>query len=222
MICRRTWRVITSKSAVPGRDGLQADCLLLFSTKDLRTIKFFINEQGPRPASGGESTVASDVVILRNQSLPAQADSFLLWRKRIQKASCEMCDNCQTAVQEEDLVELTIPAQKFLSCVKRTGQIFGSTHIIDVLRGSRSQRCSRVNMIVCLLMISAVSFLEGSGSFLARQFIQQDLLTQDMEHGSLKLTPKAYDVFKGQDKSLACRRKSRAFLRRRRLAEVFL
>ncbi len=37
-------------------------------------------------------------------------------------------------------MDVTIPAQKFLSCVKRTGEMFGATYIIDVLRGSQSQK----------------------------------------------------------------------------------
>jgi ATP-dependent DNA helicase RecQ len=49
-----------------------------------------------------------------------------------------MCDNC-TKTQEE-LVDITIPAQKFLSCVKRTGELFGAGHVIDVLRGSQAQK----------------------------------------------------------------------------------
>ncbi len=42
--------------------------------------------------------------------------------------------------QEKELADITIPAQMFLSCVKRTGEIFGAGHIVEVLRGSRSQK----------------------------------------------------------------------------------
>jgi len=51
---------------------------------------------------------------------------------------CDMCDNCLAG--EKKLVDITIPAQKFLSCVKRADEIFGANHIIDVLRGSQSKR----------------------------------------------------------------------------------
>ncbi len=50
-----------------------------------------------------------------------------------------MCDNCRMG-KEKDLADLTVPAQMFLSCVKRTDEIFGAGHIIDVLRGSQSQK----------------------------------------------------------------------------------
>jgi ATP-dependent DNA helicase RecQ len=110
--------------------------------------------------------------------------------------NCELCDNCLT--QDQDLVELTIPAQKFLSCVKRTGELFGMAHIIDVLRGSRSQKVlSRGHDRLSTYNIGG-EFSKSDWQYLARQFIQQELLVQDMEHGSLKLTPKAYAVFKGE------------------------
>ena len=51
---------------------------------------------------------------------------------------CGMCDNCRLGEEEKDLADLTIPAQMFLSCVKRTGEIFGVGHIVDVLRGARA------------------------------------------------------------------------------------
>jgi superfamily II DNA helicase RecQ len=51
---------------------------------------------------------------------------------------CGMCDNCRPGKEKKELVDLTIPAQMFLSCVKRTGEIFGAGHIVDVLRGEET------------------------------------------------------------------------------------
>jgi ATP-dependent DNA helicase RecQ len=76
--------------------------------------------------------------------------------------SCDFCDNC--LAEEQEQADLTIPAQKFLSCVKRTGEIFGMTHIIDVLRGSRAKRCCKRGMIASLLTILAASFPKRSGN----------------------------------------------------------
>jgi ATP-dependent DNA helicase RecQ len=112
------------------------------------------------------------------------------------KTDCAQCDNCTT--EAGDLVDLTIPAQKFLSCVKRTGEIFGVNHIIDVLRGSQSQKVlSRGHDRLSTYNIGG-EFSKKEWQYLARQFVQQGLMVQDMEHGSLKLTPQAYAVFKGE------------------------
>ncbi len=51
-----------------------------------------------------------------------------------------MCDNCVNPPAETDY---THQARKFLSCVKRTGESFGYSHIVDVLRGSESKILER-------------------------------------------------------------------------------
>ncbi|MFQ5435437.1 MAG: RQC domain-containing protein, partial [Anaerolineae bacterium] len=113
-----------------------------------------------------------------------------------QAESCNFCDNC--LADEKNLTDVTIPAQKFLSCVKRTGEIFGMTHVIDVLRGSKSQKVLRRRHDRLSTYGIGTDFSKKQWQHLARQFIQQGLLNQDLEHGSLSLTPKAYAVFKGE------------------------
>jgi ATP-dependent DNA helicase RecQ len=116
--------------------------------------------------------------------------------ERFEPETCDICDNCTTS--DTDLADVTIPAQKFLSCVKRTGELFGASYIIDVLRGSQSQKIlSNGHQRLSTYNIGG-EFSKKDWQFLARQFIQQGLLTQDMEFGSLKLTPQAYAVFKGE------------------------
>ena len=51
---------------------------------------------------------------------------------------CKMCDNCLG--EQPESVDLTIPAQKFMSCVKRTGEKFGIVHVVDVLLGSKNKK----------------------------------------------------------------------------------
>lgn len=52
----------------------------------------------------------------------------------------EPCGNCDTCLEPPELWEATVPAQKILSTIYRTGQTFGSNYLIDVLRGSQNER----------------------------------------------------------------------------------
>jgi superfamily II DNA helicase RecQ len=52
--------------------------------------------------------------------------------------NCGMCDNFRQA--DKALADIIIPAQMFLSCVKRTGELFGAGYIIEVLRGKEPVR----------------------------------------------------------------------------------
>ena len=178
-----------------GRDGLRADCLLLFSYSDVRTIQYFISEQAESQQFGAQ---------LRLKGMLGFAETAVCRRRPLLEyfgeiydaESCDMCDNCLEEAQE--LSDLTIPAQKFLSCVKRTGELFGTNHIIDVLRGSNNRKVIDNSHHLISTYNIGNEFSKKEWQFLARQFIQGGLLNQDMSFGSLKLTTKAYAVFKGE------------------------
>ncbi|MCA9935096.1 MAG: DNA helicase RecQ, partial [Anaerolineales bacterium] len=178
-----------------GRDGLRADCLLLFSYSDVQTINYFINQQAPAEQKGAAARLQA-MIGFAETTLCRRRPLLEYFGETYDADSCEMCDNC--LAEDEELIDVTIPAQKFLSCVKRTGEIFGMTHIIDVLRGSQSQRVLQRRHNELSTYGIGTEFSKKQWQHLARQFIQQGLMTQDMEHGSLKLTPKAYAVFKGE------------------------
>jgi len=178
-----------------GRDGLRADCLLLLHRQDVFTIAYLIDQGDPalRPAA-----------MARLQALLAFAESDQCRRRPLLAyfgetfagEPCGQCDNCTT--QETEQVDLTVAAQKFLSCVRRTGEIFGAGHVIDVLRGSRAAGVlSRGHDKLSTYAIGN-EFSRPAWQQLARQFVQKGLLVQDMEHGSLKLTAKGWAVLKGE------------------------
>ncbi|MEZ4662536.1 MAG: RecQ family ATP-dependent DNA helicase, partial [Caldilineaceae bacterium] len=178
-----------------GRDGLRADCLLLYSRGDVFTIRRFI-EQGAATEERGRS--------LRLEAMVRWAESDMCRRRQLldyfgetyTNDDCEMCDNCLRGDVEK--VDLTVSAQKFLSCAVRTEQIFGANHIINVLRGSQAKavldrRHDRVSTYGIGLEHSAEQW-----KHLSRQFIVQGLLEQDMQFGSLKVTPAGWAVLKGE------------------------
>ncbi|MCP5095959.1 MAG: DNA helicase RecQ, partial [Chloroflexi bacterium] len=178
-----------------GRDGLRSDCLLLYSYADVQTMNYFIQQQEPSQQVGARMRLEA-ILGLVESSVCRRRPLLNYFNEPYDIDNCDFCDNCTK--EEEELVDLTIPAQKFLSCVKRTREIFGVNHIIDVLRGSQSQKVvSRGHHNLSTYNIGG-EFSKKEWQFLARQFIQQGLMIQDMDHGSLKLTEMAYAVFKGE------------------------
>src|SRR5690606_5966376 len=83
-------------------------------------------------------------------------------------------------------------------CIKRTGEIFGASHIIDVLRGSRSQRVLSRNHDKLTTYDIGNEYAKQEWQQISRQLLEQAIIVRDTQHGSLKLTSKAYDIFKGQ------------------------
>ena len=178
-----------------GRDGLRADCLVLFSHGDVDTIQYFI-QQGAASEREGRQERLRAMVDWATSGDCRRSELLAYFGETYQSDNCRACDNCLK--KEEEQVDLTLPARKFLSCIVRTGQVFGINHMIDVLRGSQSrkvlgQRHDRLSNYGIGKEYSVEQW-----KLLAQQLIQQKLLARDMKHGSVKLTEKGRAVLKGE------------------------
>jgi ATP-dependent DNA helicase RecQ len=182
-----------------GRDGLRSECMLLFSYGDIQKIKYFINQ---KPAH--EKRVAN----IHLQALLKFAETDICRRipllsyfgEEYSIKTCGMCDNClANKSDKKELKDITVYAQKFLSCVKRTGEIFGAAHVVDVLRGSESKKVLKFEHQSLSTYGIGKDLTKKQWFHLSRQLLHKGLVTQDMEYGGLKLTEKAWDVFKGEE-----------------------
>jgi ATP-dependent DNA helicase RecQ len=180
-----------------GRDGLRADCLLLFARADMATIYTFIEQ-------GAESERAGRHARLQAMVRYAEADgcrrALLLdyFGEQQAEPACGFCDNCLSAPTEEARLDATEAARKFLACVQRTGERFGVGHIVDVLRGSKARAVLRWRHDRLPMYGSGTEHAATEWRHLAGQFIRQGLLEQEMEHGTLRLTTRGRAVLAGE------------------------
>lgn len=177
-----------------GRDGLKSHCLLLFSYGDVQKIKYFIDQKNDR-----EKRVAnihlSSLIRLAETEVCRRIPLLHYFGEDYTVEKCNMCDNCLS--EKRELVDITVDAQKFLSCVKRTGEKFGNNHLIDVLRGSQAKRVLQFGHHKLSTYGIGEGYSKKQWLQLSRQFLHKGLIAQDMEFGSLKLTAKGWDVLKG-------------------------
>ncbi len=120
-----------------GRDGLPSECVLFFAYADKAKQDFFINQI--EDASERRNAGLKLDKMLEFAQLPTCRRRFLLeyFGERWTEDNCGGCDVCLRSGEEFDATEI---AQKILSAVIRTGERFGITHVIRVLRGSRDKR----------------------------------------------------------------------------------
>ncbi len=178
-----------------GRDGLRADCLFLFSYGDIQRINYFIRQKHEQ-----EQVVATAqlnaLVGFVEQDVCRRVPLLKYFGEDAQEENCGMCDNCLT--EHVAAIDVTIPTQQFLSCVKHSSEIFGAGHIIDILRGSKSKKVLKFAHDKLSTYGIGMDLSKQEWFYLSRQLLQQGLLIQDMTHGSLKLSAKAWDVLRGE------------------------
>jgi len=120
-----------------GRDGLESETLLLFSTADVVQQKMFIAELPETPYKQHAYNKLDSMVrfaqgeVCRHQSIATYFDDT------IQECQ-DRCDNCLSP--EIKRIDITTPSRKLLSAIFRTNQSYGLHYIIDILRGSKEKR----------------------------------------------------------------------------------
>ena len=177
-----------------GRDGLKSHCLLLFSYADVQKIKYFIDQKAP--AEKRVANIHLGALLRYAESENCRRIPLLnYFGENYTVDTCNMCDNCLS--EEKNLVDLTVEAQKFLSCVKRTGERFGSAHLIDVLRGSKAKKVFQFGHQTLSTYGIGNDYSKRQWQQLSRQFLHKGLMLQDMEFGNLKVTDSGWSVLRG-------------------------
>ncbi|AEV95568.1 DNA helicase RecQ [Pediococcus claussenii] len=119
-----------------GRDGLPSEVILLFKLKDVRIQRFFINESEMDEASKAvEYTKLQKMTQYANTQQCLQ--QFILQYFGDEGPECGQCGNC---LDERELQDISVDAQKVLSCVKRMNEGFGKIVVAQVLTGSQVQK----------------------------------------------------------------------------------
>ena len=174
-----------------GRDSLKSHCLLLFGYGDISKIKYFINQK-----EDNEKRIANihlDALVSFCETNLCRRNPLLnYFGEEYSIENCGMCDNC--GEEAKDLIDITIHAQKFLSCMKRTGEYFGAGHIIDILRGSRAQKVLDRNHHLLSTYNIGNGLSKKQWFHLSRQFIRLNLIVKDTQFGSLEITEKGQEV----------------------------
>ncbi|MBW2409498.1 MAG: RecQ family ATP-dependent DNA helicase, partial [Deltaproteobacteria bacterium] len=180
-----------------GRDGLRSHCLLLFSYADVQKIKYFINQKQVREQRVANLHLSALLRFAESQDC-RRIPLLNYFAEDYAQKTCNMCDNCLS--EDKEQIDITIAAQKFLSCVKRTGENFGAHHIVDVLRGSQARKVINFGHDRLSTYGIGKEYSKKQWLQLSRQFLHHGLIIQDMEVGNLRLSDKAWRVMKSQEK----------------------
>jgi len=180
-----------------GRDGLPAHCTLLFNYSDVAKINYFIDQK-----EGNEKRIAIEhldaIVRYAEDELTCRRKPLLnYFGESYSVQTCSNCDNCTSAPTE--LTDITIFAQKFLSCVKRVDERFGAGHITDILLGSKNEKVLRWGHDKLSTYGIGTELTKKQWMHLARQLLAMGYLKQEGEYRTLSLTPRAMDALRKRE-----------------------
>lgn len=180
-----------------GRDGLPALALLLYDPADSGRLRGFIN------TTSNESQQRIEISKLNHMLAFAEAThcrrQILL---RYFDESCDQaCMNCDICENPPQTIDATEDAQKLMSCIYRLRQNYGMTHVIDVLRGSTSEKIQQAGHQTLSTFGIGKDKSANYWKQLAWQLIHRDYCYQDMGHFNvLRLKKNAITVLKGEEK----------------------
>lgn len=178
-----------------GRDGLPSEALMLFGMGDVMTARSLI-ENSDNAERVRIEIQKLNAMVAYGEALTCRRRALLSYFGDQRDHDCGNCDICTDPPQRFDASR---QAQKALSCVFRVGERFGVRHVIEVLRGAKSQRISdlRHHELSTYGIGADQSALEWENIF--RQLIHLGYLVQDFtRYGVLGLSPAARPVLKGE------------------------
>ncbi len=186
-----------------GRDGMAAETLLLFGLQDVVRLRQMVDESESGEERKREERRKLDALLGWCEITTCRRRALLAYFGEQPQADCGNCDIC---LHPPETFDATVAAQKLLSCVFRTGQRFGAAHVIDVLRGSATDKI-RQHHHEELSTFGIGDELDAKGwRSVLRQLLVQGYLEADASRfGALVLTPRAKPLLRG-DEQLVLRR----------------
>ena len=120
-----------------GRDGEESECVLLFTPGDVHTQKYLIE-------IGTENSTRQNIQYKKLQQMVDLIYSNDCYRKSIigyfGEEFNDNCGKCSNCLDDGEIIDKTLDAQKVISCIARMKRSFGATMVIDVLRGSKNKK----------------------------------------------------------------------------------
>lgn len=165
-----------------GRDGLESECILLFSPQDVHIQKFFIDQSDMNMERKEYEYSKLRKMISYCHTETCFQQYILQYFGEVESHACGKCGNCTDTRKQ---VEVTVEAQMVLSCIKRMNERFGKTFITKVLTGSNDKKISSFGFH----QLSTYGIMKDKTQKDVNEFI--DYLTAE---GYLRPTDGAYPV----------------------------
>ena len=168
-----------------GRDGVPSECVLFYSYGDKIKQDYFIDQiEDDTERENARQKLAQVIEFCELQTCRRKC-LLEYFGEQWDRENCGGCDACLTPKEEFDATEI---AQKILSAVMRTGQRFGESHIIEVLRGANTKRARDRGHDKLPVYGIARDFSSEELKEIVRLLVASGLLEKDEHYGGIAVT----------------------------------
>ena len=180
-----------------GRDGEPAEAMMLYGFEDIRQRRRFIDESDAPDAQKRIEHRRFDALLGLCETTACRRRSLLAV---FGDTLPEPCGNCDVCREPPVVLDGTVPAQKVLSAILRTGQMFGAGHIVDVLTGARTEKIESLGHDALPTFGVGTEFDKNGWRSVIRQLVAQRIIEADVAgYGSLFMTERGRAALKGQE-----------------------
>ena len=179
-----------------GRDGLPADAWMAYGLQDVVMLKQMLqNSEGDERHKRLEHHKL-DAMLSLCEETRCRRQTLLAYFDEDMPQPCGHCDNCMDGVQTWDATE---PARQALSTIYRTGQRYGTGHLIDVLLGRENEKTRSMGHQHLAVFGVGKDRSEGEWRTLFRQLVARSLADIDIEgFGGLRLSDSCRPLLRGE------------------------
>jgi ATP-dependent DNA helicase RecQ len=187
-----------------GRDGEAAHCLLFFGRGDIPKVRYFINTMTDDRERFIAIEKLNQTVGFASHNVCRRRQLLGFFGEDFPADNCGACDICSGTVEQ---VDITTAAQIIMSAVSRTGQRFGTGHIIDIVTGSDTKRIRELRHNEVKTYGTGKDRDKKYWRSVVDELIAQAALKQEGDpYPVLKITQKGSDILYGREKITALRK----------------
>ena len=179
-----------------GRDDRPAEAHMLYGLGDIRMRRVFIEQEDAGEERKRREHRRLDALVSYCESPTCRRRVLLGYFGE----GIEPCGNCDSCLDPADMLDGTTEGQKILSAVYRTGQRYGAAHIIDVLRGTLTEKVAKAGHDSLPTFGAGAEHKKEAWRSLIRQLVAAGFLHFDVkDFGGLAITDKGASLLRGED-----------------------
>ena len=170
-----------------GRDGLNSECILLFSPQDIIINRFLLEHKDFSDIDPTDAMTIRERDIKRLQIMEGYCYTTECLRNYILKYFGEdpkkPCDDCGNCLRQFETLDMTDEAKKIINCIYESRGRYGKNIIMDTVLGAKTARLEEIGASE----YKSYGVLESSNKNLLRRLIEELLLEGYIQTGEYQV-----------------------------------